>query len=204
MPTKTVPSTANWPKDEPWPVDELRQEGREEQGRLRVQDLGRNGLQEGLGGRHRGQLRQARVVLRRLPQGADAEVEQIGRTEVLDRVERQRGRHQQRRQPDGRAQRMDEVPGGHPQAGQDAGLAPAMHGARQNQQHSGPRNQEQAQHHDDERSQGRQVWHVVSLRFGPRGAARPVARPAARPAGHYRRFHAVSLKVCRALPLTMD
>jgi hypothetical protein len=58
---------------------------------------------------------------------------------------------------------MNEIAGCNTEAGENAGLAPAMHGARQNQQHGRTRNQEEPEHDGNESPQRGQVKHVVSL-----------------------------------------
>src|SRR5579864_3900118 len=72
---------------------------------------------------------------------------------------------------------MNEIAARNAKASEYAGLASALHGAGQNEQHGRPGNQEQTEHHRDESAQCSEVKHVVSwLRMIRRRRAGPSRR----------------------------
>ena len=121
-----------------WPLlglDELRQEGEEEQRRLRVEDVDDDALGEVPAAAARRPLG-IRVGLVGAPeQRADPDHDQVQRAEQLDDGERRRRRDENRRQPERREREMEERADVDPEHRRETGAAALVDAARDDVEH---------------------------------------------------------------------
>ena len=131
-------------------IDELDEEGDEEQDRLGIRQAEQQRLAERLVDIHLFGLRRRRFGIAQLapgaPQHADAEIEQVGRTEVLQADEQHRLGLQQGRHAKGRQQHQHRVAEEHAAGGPVAGRHATLGRSREDEQRVRPGQQDHENH----------------------------------------------------------